>query len=45
LKHCSYQSDTRGVIALPPIRNLDPRFGRRKGSNRDNEQSHIPSLW
>jgi hypothetical protein len=45
LKHCSYYSDTRGVTALHPNRNLDPRFGRRNNSNRDREQSHIRSLW
>jgi hypothetical protein len=28
----------------PPNRNLDLRFGRRNGSNRDGEQPHIPSL-
>jgi hypothetical protein len=45
LKQCSYYSDTRGVTAFPPNKNLDPRFGRMKGSNRNNEQSHIPALW
>jgi hypothetical protein len=37
LKHCSYHSDTRGVTALPPNRNLNPTFGRRNGSNKENE--------
>jgi hypothetical protein len=46
LKYCSSYSDTRSVTTLPspPNKNVDPRFGRRKGSNMDNEQSHIPSL-
>jgi hypothetical protein len=44
-KHCSYYSDTRGVIALSPSRNLAPRFGRSSGSNRNSEQSYISSLW
>jgi hypothetical protein len=44
LKHHSYYNDTRGVTILAPNRNLDLRFGRRKGSNGDNEQSHIPLL-
>jgi hypothetical protein len=45
LKHYSYYSDTKGVTALPPNRNLILRFGRRNGSNRNSEQSHIPALW
>jgi hypothetical protein len=44
-KHCSCYSDTRGVTTLPPNRNLVLRFGRSSGSNRNNEQSHISSLW
>jgi hypothetical protein len=44
-RHCSCYSDTRGVIALPPNRNLVPRFGRSSGSNRNNEQLHNSSLW
>jgi hypothetical protein len=44
-KHCSYYSDTRGVTALPPNRNIIPRFGGRGGPNRNNEQLHISSLW
>jgi hypothetical protein len=44
-KHCSCYSDTRGVTALPPNRNLALRFGRSHGSNKNSEQSHISSLW
>jgi hypothetical protein len=44
-RHCSYYSDTRGVTALPPNRNLVPRFGRSSGSNRNSEQLHNSSLW
>ncbi len=44
-KHSSCYSDTRGVTALPPNKNLVPRFGRSSGSNRNNEQLHISSLW
>jgi hypothetical protein len=29
----------------PSNRNLIPRFGRSSDSNRNNEQSHISSLW
>jgi hypothetical protein len=36
-KHCSYYSDTRGVTTLPSNKNLILRFGRRGGSNRNNE--------
>jgi hypothetical protein len=43
-KHCSCYSNTRGVTTLPSNRNLTPRFGRRGGSNRNSEQSHISSL-
>jgi hypothetical protein len=43
--HCSFYSDTRGVTSLPPNRNLILRFERSSGSNRNNEQSHISSLW
>jgi hypothetical protein len=42
-RHCSYYSDTRGVTALPPNRNIIPRFGRSSGSN--SEQLHNSSLW
>jgi hypothetical protein len=45
IEHCSSYSDTRGVTTLPPNRILVPRFGRNSGSNRNSEQSHIPSLW
>jgi hypothetical protein len=44
-KHCSCYSDIRGVTALPPNRNLIPRFGRSSGSNGNNEPSYISSLW
>jgi hypothetical protein len=44
-RHCSSYSDTRGVIALPPNRNLIPRFGSSRGSNRNNKQLHNSSLW
>jgi hypothetical protein len=44
-KHYSCYSDTRGVTALPPNRNLVPRFGRSNGYNRNSEQSHNSSLW
>jgi hypothetical protein len=43
-KHCSYYSDTRGVTALPPNRNLIPGFGRSSGTNRNSEQLHNSSL-
>jgi hypothetical protein len=43
--HCSCYSDSRGVIALPPNRNIIPRFGRSSGSNRNNEQLLNSSLW
>jgi hypothetical protein len=42
--HCSCNSDTSGVTALPPNRNLIPRFGRSSGSNRNSEQLHNSSL-
>jgi hypothetical protein len=29
----------------PPNRKIDVRFGWSSGSNRNREQSHIPSLW
>jgi hypothetical protein len=45
LKHYSSYSDTRGVTALPPNRNLVRRFGRSSGSNINSESSHICSLW
>jgi hypothetical protein len=38
-------SDTRGVTTFPPNRNLVLRFGWSSGSNRNNEQSHVSSLW
>jgi hypothetical protein len=44
-KHYSCYSDISGVAALPPNRNLNPRFGRSSSSNRNSEQSHISSLW
>jgi hypothetical protein len=44
-KHCRCYRDTRGVTALPPNRNLDLRFGRSSGSNKNSEQLHISSLW
>jgi hypothetical protein len=44
-RHCSYYSGTRAVTALPPNRNLIPRFGRSSGCNKNNEPSHISSLW
>jgi hypothetical protein len=44
-KHYSCYSDTRGVTALPPNRNLILRFGRSSGSNRHSEQLHHSSLW
>jgi hypothetical protein len=48
-RHYNCYSDTRGVIALPPNRNLIPRFGRssgsNSGSNRNSEQMHHSSLW
>jgi hypothetical protein len=44
-RHCSYYSDTRGVTALLPNRNLVPRFERSSGSNRHSEQLHHSSLW
>jgi hypothetical protein len=45
LQHCSCYSNTRGVTTLARNRNLDLRFGRSSGSNRNSEQSHISSLW
>jgi hypothetical protein len=45
VEHCSSYSDMRDVTALPPNRNLVPRFGRSSGSNKNSEQSHVPSLW
>jgi hypothetical protein len=33
VEHCSSYSDARGVTALPPNKNLVPRFGRCSGSN------------
>jgi hypothetical protein len=33
------------VTALLPNRNLDPRFGRSSGSNRNSDQTHTSSLW
>jgi hypothetical protein len=44
LQYCSCYSNTRGVTALPPNRNLDPRFGRSSGSNRNSDQTHTSSL-
>jgi hypothetical protein len=44
-RYCSCYSDTRGVTALPPNRNLVPRFGMSSGSNRNSEQLHNSSLW
>jgi hypothetical protein len=44
-RHYSCYSDTRGVTALPPNRNLIPRFRRSSGSNRHSEQLHHSSLW
>jgi hypothetical protein len=45
LRHCNCYSDTRGVTALPPNRNLVPRFGRNSGSNKHSEQLHHSLLW
>jgi hypothetical protein len=45
VRYCIYYSDTRGVIAFPPNRNLDLGFRRSSSSNRNSEQSHISSLW
>jgi hypothetical protein len=37
---------TLGVPQSTPLkRNLDPRFTRENGPNRNNEPSHVPSLW
>jgi hypothetical protein len=41
----SKYSDARGVVVLPPNRNLVPRFGRSNGSNGHSEQLHHSSLW
>jgi hypothetical protein len=43
-RDCSCYSDTRGVAALLPNRNLVLRFGRSSGSNRHSEQLHHSSL-
>jgi hypothetical protein len=45
VEHCSSYSDARGVTALPPNKNLVPRFGRSSGSNRHSEHLHHSSLW
>jgi hypothetical protein len=44
-RHYSYYSDTRGVTALPPNRNLISRFGRSSSSNRHSEQLLHSSQW
>jgi hypothetical protein len=45
VEHYSSYSDTRVVTALPPNKNLVPRFGRSSGSNGQSEQLHHSSLW
>jgi hypothetical protein len=45
VEHCSSYSDARGVTALPPNKNLIPRFGRSSGSNGHSEHLHHSSLW
>jgi hypothetical protein len=44
-RHCSCYSDTRGVTALPPNRNLILGFRRSSGSNRNSKQLYNSSLW
>jgi hypothetical protein len=44
VQNCSCYSNTRGVKALPSNRNLDPRFGRSSGSNRNSVHMHTSSL-
>jgi hypothetical protein len=37
---------TLGMSQSSPLkRNLDLRYEKEKGSNIDNEESHVPSLW